>query len=493
MSADLRALWQAAGGNVPDHWTFQTIEELLESQKSISVGVMYPGSNVLGGTPLIRVSDVKNGAIAKKPDFCISSEVDQEYRRTKLFGSELLITLVGNPGDCVIVTEDMIGWNAARALAVLKLKDPDLRRWLRYVLLSKPAKHLIDARLNTTVQKTLNLKDIRELGVPIPPKEERYKITNVIDAIENKMLLNTQTNQTLESIAQAIFKSWFVDFEPVKAKMAVLAEGSTREQAELAAMGAISGKSETELAQLQQQNPEHYQQLAETAALFPSAMVESELGEIPEGWEIVNTESISEKIGMGPFGSNIKVSTFVSEGIPIISGQHLRETLLNENEFNYVTAEHAEKLKNSCVKSEDIIFTHAGNIGQVSIIPKNSKSDKYIISQRQFFLRANKKKVSPYFLVYFFRSPAGQHLLLSNASQVGVPSIARPSSHLKSIELVLPSFAVMGIFERTILNVCNKIIANRNSTATLAALRDSLLPKLLSGEIDLSDIKSEVV
>ncbi|HEY0892478.1 MAG TPA: restriction endonuclease subunit S, partial [Cellvibrio sp.] len=113
--------------------------------------------------------------------------------------------------------------------------------------------------------------------VPSDPIYQRHLALKLWE-LDKKIHLNTKTNQTLESIAQAIFKSWFVDFEPVKAKMAVLADGGTREQAELAAMGAISGKSEAELAQLQQQNPEHYQQLAETAALFPSAMVESELG-----------------------------------------------------------------------------------------------------------------------------------------------------------------------------------------------------------------------
>lgn len=177
MSADHRLLWEAAGGNVPDHWEFITIEQLLENPKSISVGVMYPGSDTESGIPLVRVSDVKDGAISTKPEFCISEEVDQEYKRTRLNGSELLITLVGNPGDCVVVTKEMAGWNVARALAVLRLKDIELRSWLRYVLLSRPAKHLIEARLNTTVQKTLNLKDIKELGLPIPPKNERDGIT----------------------------------------------------------------------------------------------------------------------------------------------------------------------------------------------------------------------------------------------------------------------------------------------------------------------------
>lgn len=469
MSADLRALWRAAGGNVPDHWTFQTIEELLESQKSISVGVMYPGSNVLGGTPLIRVSDVKNGVIAKKPDFCISFEVDQEYRRTKLFGSELLITLVGNPGDCVIVTEEMIGWNAARALAVLKLKDPDLRRWLRYVLLSKPAKHLIDARLNTTVQKTLNLKDIRELGVPIPPKDERYKITNVIDAIENKMLLNTQTNQTLESIAQAIFKSWFVDFEPVKAKMAVLAEGGTREQAELAAMGAISGKSEAELAQLQQQNPEHYQQLAETAALFPSAMVESELGEIPEGWEVSDFGSVyvcydskriplskmerEKKKGTIPYYGATSVMDYVDE--PIFDGIYL---LLGED---------GSVLKEDGTPFIQYIWGPSWVNNHAHVL--QGKDD---VSTEQLLLFISTQNISAYVT-------GAVQLKLNQKNMSGIPFIKAPAQINRHFYT-----KIKVLFEK------KRLISEE--TNSLANLRDSLLPKLLSGEIDLSDIQSEV-
>ncbi|MCG9524085.1 hypothetical protein MCL33_15170 [Acinetobacter pittii] len=149
MSSTLRLFWEAAGGNVPEHWEFKTIDELLEHPKAISVGVMYPGSDSDGGVPLIKVSDVKSGAIASRPSFCISNKVDEEYKRTRLNGSELLLTLVGNPGDCVIVTDEMCGWNVARALAVIRLKDTQLRSWIRYVLASKPAQHLIEARLCT--------------------------------------------------------------------------------------------------------------------------------------------------------------------------------------------------------------------------------------------------------------------------------------------------------------------------------------------------------
>ena len=299
MSSELREIWTDAGGRAPAHWSFVRFEDLLAGPKSIAVGVMYPGSHDESGVPLIKVSDVKNGAVVAEPAFRISELVNHEYRRTSLCGNELLITLVGNPGDCAIVDDSMAGWNAARALAVVRLKDPTIRPWLRYVLLSSTAKHLIDARLNTTVQKTLNLKDIRSLPIPIAPQVERNTIVETAAALEHKINVNLQINQTLEQMAQAVFKSWFVDFDPVKAKIAALEAGSSDEDALLAAMQAISGKGEEELTRLQAEQPEQYAELRATAELFPSAMQESELGEIPEGWEVVTLSAAVDLIGGG--------------------------------------------------------------------------------------------------------------------------------------------------------------------------------------------------
>src|SRR5690606_8456506 len=140
-------------------------------------------------------------------------------------------------------------------------------------------------------------------------------------------------------------------------------------------------------------------------------------------WPTVRVEDIAEKIAMGPFGSNIKVETFVEKGVPVISGAHLRGVRLDDGDFNFVTDEHAERMKNSNVFRGDVIFTHAGNIGQVAYIPPSSQYARYVISQRQFYLRCDLSKADPAFVSYFFHSNEGQHKLLANASQTGVPSI----------------------------------------------------------------------
>ena len=191
---------------------------------------------------------------------------------------------------------------------------------------------------------------------------------------------------------------------------------------------------------------------------------------------------------MGPFGSNIKVSTFVPEGVPIISGNHLRGYFLEEPEFNYITEEHAERLKNSIVYPHDLVFTHAGNIGQVAMIPDECKYDRYVLSQRQFYLRCDETKVVPEFLLMFFHSASGQHELLSYANQTGVPSIAQPASNLKKIPFKCPPMQEQFMWREQVHPLLGRYLNNRLENERLSSLRDALLPQLMSGELDVSDI-----
>lgn len=191
-------------------------------------------------------------------------------------------------------------------------------------------------------------------------------------------------------------------------------------------------------------------------------------------WPIVRVEDIAEKIAMGPFGSNIKVETFVEKGVPVISGAHLRGVRLDDGDFNYVTDEHAERMRNSNVFHGDVIFTHAGNIGQVAYIPPNSQYARYVISQRQFYLRCDLRKADPAFISYFFHSNDGQHKLLANASQTGVPSIARPSSYLKTIELSLPPLTEQRAIAHILGTLDDKIELNRKQNETLEGMARTL-------------------
>ncbi len=223
------------------------------------------------------------------------------------------------------------------------------------------------------------------------------------------------------------------------------------------------------------------------AALFPDRFVDSELGPIPEGWEVKRIEDIAERVAMGPFGSSIKVSTFVDEGIPVISGQHLNGMLLNDNEYRFIREEHAKKLAKANVQRGDVIFTHAGSIGQVACIPQTSQFERYVISQRQFYMRCDVSQISPLFVVHFFKTPKGRHQLLANTSSTGVPSISRPVTYLRSIILCTPPNALWHRFNEIARGLHLKVGQNTKESRSLTALRDVLLPKLISGKMRVKD------
>ena len=144
-----------------------------------------------------------------------------------------------------------------------------------------------------------------------------------------------------------------------------------------------------------------------------------------------------DEIAMGPFGSNIKVDCFVDKGIPVLNGSNLEGFELSEKSFRYVTEEKADSLKQANAYKGDVVITHRGTLGQIVYIPQTAQRDRYVISQSQFRVKCN-KKVLPEYFVYYFHTPIGQHKLLSNASQVGVPALARPSSTFQKIEIEIP-------------------------------------------------------
>ena len=186
------------------------------------------------------------------------------------------------------------------------------------------------------------------------------------------------------------------------------------------------------------------------------------------GYETYRIADLIDEIAMGPFGSNIKVSCFVDSGVPVLNGSNLEGFSLSEKTFRYVTREKADSLNKANAHRGDIVITHRGTLGQIVFIPQDSKYDRYVISQSQFRVRCN-DKVLPEYLVYYFHTPIGQHKLLSNASQVGVPALARPSSTFQQIEVVLPELSIQKRVVEIISTIQKKIANNQELNDNLYA------------------------
>jgi len=397
-----------------------------------------------------------------------------KYEKLKYFSGDVSTEFILQAGDLLVTMTDLskqsdtLGYPALvpdtpgkrylhnQRLGLIKIRSdaPLEKLYLYYLMCSREYRNEIIAGATGTTVKHTAPERIKAFAFLLPSQKEQHAIAHILGSIDDKIELNRQMNETLEAMARTIFKSWFVDFDPVRAK----AEG---------------------------RDPDLPKEIAD---LFPGIFGDSGLGEIPRGWEVARVEEIAEKVACGPFGSSIKVSTFVAKGVPVISGQHLHGIRLLDEGNNFITPEHAEKLKNANVFRGDVILTHAGNIGQVAFIPETSKYNRYVLSQRQFYLRCNEEIVSPIFMAHYFKSSDGQHQLLANTSSTGVPSISRPVSYLKSIKFTLPPKTLIDRFNDFVQPLHVFAAKLEAESQILTFLRDTLLPKLISGELRIPDV-----
>lgn len=326
--------------------------------------------------------------------------------------------------------------------------------------------------LTGAVQPKLNKKTLDNIPINFPIKEIRIKINSILSVIDQKIQLNTQINQTLEAIAQAIFKSWFVNFEPVKAKAAVRAKGGNRDEAERAAMRVISGKSDSELDNMAKQSPDAYTELTHTASLFPDQLVDSELGEIPERW-VVGTigEYYSIVMGQSPKGESYNN---IGEGRLFFQGRA-------EFGWRYPSPRLYTSDPKRMAKSGDILMSVRAPVGDLNIA-----LDDCCIGRGLCALRHNIGNTT-----YSYYHLLETQKIFKNYNNEGTVFGSINQKTLKSITITEPSYELIQLFCRRITSIDRKIRMLTIQNQTLSSLRDTLLPKLLSGELDVSHLLTE--
>ena len=357
-------------------------------------------------------------------------------------------------------------------------KEEFLDSWYLLFWFMSIEKDLLNMVENTGIGAgKLDTKLLQNLTIKIPPEEERERIKACAKAIDDKLILNSQTNQTLEQIAQAIFKSWFVDFEPVKAK--IQAKQNCQDP-ERAAMCAISGKSLEELEQL---NPETQQQLKTTAALFPDALVESELGEIPEGWCVGSIGDVAKAKG----GYAFKGNSFVEEGNPVVKIKNItgdgRVDLTGAVCIDDEQAQGAERFK---LNDGDLLMAMTGaTVAKIGFVATAGKA--VYLNQRVAKFESEKfgSKIS-WFLYCCFQRQSIFDSVVGAAQGSAQPNIS--STGIESTKLVLSSDDLIVAFCEHADSLFKKWLSNINENSMLEENRDILLPKLLSGELEINNV-----
>lgn len=194
-------------------------------------------------------------------------------------------------------------------------------------------------------------------------------------------------------------------------------------------------------------------------------------------------------IAMGPFGSRIKAENFVSSGVPVLKGGNLHGAYVDDSDCDFLTEEKADELKSSIAFEGDIVITHRGTIGQVSIISEDAKYPRYVVSQSQLKISLDRKKVNPYYVNYYLRSHLGQHQLLSFASQVGVPAIAQASTSVKQIRVPCPPLDIQNKIVEFIRSVDKKIANNTQTNQTLEQMAQAIFK---SWFVDFDPVKAKM-
>ncbi len=399
-----------------------------------------------------------------------STGIGGYHDQVKVKAPGVVIGQSGSIGGGQYITEDFWPLNTTLWVKDFKGHDP---RFIYYLL-----KNIDFSTFNVgSGVPTLNRNHLSSILISDMGLEAEQRIAKIIGNLDDKIENNRRMNATLEGMAQAIFKSWFVDFDPVHAKVEALKNGGSQDDARLKAMCAISGKTSEALEHLKSENFEAYAELHRTADAFPSAFIDSPLGQIPKGWDSVYFSNIVEKY----IDNRGKTPPLSELGIPLLEVKHLpdgkikpslnTEKRVNQDTYDSWFRAHLEK--------EDIIISTVGTIGRLCMVPEGTKM---VIAQNLLGLRFNSHKASPYFMYYQMNSSRFRHDIESRLVITVQKSIKRKD--METIDLLLPSIEIQHAFEKIIKLFVT--IQLRDENQSLAEIRDALLPKLLSSEIDIN-------
>lgn len=445
-----------------------SLSSLVDPDRGITYGIVQPGKHTSDGTPIVRVTDIRNGRISVESPLRVDPKVAEKFRRTTLRGGELLLTLVGTVGELAIVPPQLAGWNTARAVAVIPVLDDPGPLWIKYALQAGPARHYIDSRLNTTVQATLNLRDVSSFPIPMPKTTERKAITHILGSLDDKIELNRQMNHTLEQMAQTLFKSWFINFDPVVYNAVQAGQ-------------PVPDRLQT-TAERYRQKPEIQTLPQHILDLFPNRFEGSELEEIPEGWQVKPLASLIELIGGGTPKTNVE--RYWNGDIPwfSVTDAPSEADLWVIRTEKYITP---EGLNNSSAKVLPVgstVISARGTVGKCALLGTDMAFNQscYGIMPTEGY--------SEYFINHLIRTK------ISMLQQSGHGSVFNTitRSTFDHIKVVDCGGELTKHFHEMIQPYLDRMLANIHESEVVAEIRNQLIPSLISGDLRVTGVSPEL-
>jgi len=409
------------------------LAELCDPNRSICYGIVQPGNDEPNGLPIVRVKDLSGNRIETKSVMRVSREIESKYKRSRVRHGDVLISLVGSMGQVAIASEEIDGWNIARAVGLIPAIDRHHAEWIKFALQSPEAQTFIRDHANTTVQATFNLKDLARIPIPYPSARQREEITAILGALDDMIEVNRKTAATLEEMARALYRSWFVDFDPVRAR----AEGRA---------------------------PAHMD--AATAALFPDSFGEDGM---PEGWR---QGTLNDLAILNPTSHSRKSHPSRVEYVDLANTKWGRIEDITDYEWDAAPS----RARLSLRAGDTIVGTVRPGNGSYSYVGRDG------LTGSTGFAVLRPKDSDDAALIYLAATDPSTIEDLANLADGGAYPAVRPDVVASRPINVAPDSILMA-FSRLASLFISRIEAAKTESSSLARLRDTLLPRLMSGEL----------
>lgn len=382
-----------------------------------------------GSIFFINGNNLENGKIVIKENTKrVSSEEAIKHSRP-LSNRTILVSINGTLGNVAKYNgESCILGKSACYFNVNEDVDLD---FIYYVVANNQFKDTITRLATGTTIKNVSLKTMREYSFLMPSKETQKRVSAILKSLDDKIEVNRRINEQLEELAQALFKSWFVDFEPFK----------------------------------------------------DGEFVESELGMIPKGWKVGTLGDVA-MITKGTTPTTLGYS-FTYNGIPFIKAESIRDNhTIDFDKTTYISSEANEKLCRSIIKKYDILFTIAGTLGRFCFAPQTLEIAN--TNQAVAIIRVH-KLFNPISIYSMLLGKWHTEYCYRNIQQAVQANLSLGT--LKKMPILIPPFDIIKKYEECIFPIFMKFESLNEEITHLTNLRDTLLPKLMSGEIDVNEVE----
>jgi len=473
-----------------NEWKETLLEDISEEITVGFVGSMA-SEYVEDGIPFFRSKNISPYNILWDDMKYISHEFHKKIKKSILRPGDVVIVRTGKPGTSSIIPDTIKEANCSDLVIVRP--GPNLnKKFLAYYLNSAAINH-INAHLVGAVQQHFNVGAAKKLSIPLPPLPEQKAIAHILGSLDDKIELNRKMNATLESMAQALFKSWFVDFDPVIDN--ALAAGNPipdalRAKAEVRKALGVGSSCSQHRATAEQElgTPSTSSQFHH---LFPDSFQPSEeMDWIPEGWEVKALRAITSKISKGTTPRKSETAEALDpETVPFLKVRDITDKgNFKESDFDLIPRSiHESSLKRSILSGGDVLFSIAGTIGRVTYVPSELHDSN--INQAIAFIRPN-GAINTMFILEHLRGSFIQDRIHSRVVQAVQANISL--TEIGDLPVPISSPEIHDAWQENTADIYQKIATLKLLNRSLTKLRDTLLPKLISGELRIEDAEKMV-